>query len=254
MAYGLSGTTLNSARLVRVLTDLAVTEPGDSKLSFAERLGQWLDFTDAMSLFSALNGPAGTSGGTEKAGAVAVDDLTGEFSRLRCRLADSINADGGLTSGKVRIKLPTLAPNTPADSAADFSPYHRYYLAHQRDMQASITPLRSKVRAVLGSRSPAQKRLAALDAALDEALSGRERDLLGTVPLLLAKRFAHLYKAHQATLGETSTTDDPSLWMQPGGWLAEFCAEMQGVLLAELDMRLQPVAGLIEALSNEVTE
>jgi hypothetical protein len=46
--------------------------------------------------------------------------------------------------------------------------------------------------------------------------------------------------------------DDPALWMQPGGWLANFCRELQGVLLAELDLRLQPTVGLIEALSNEV--
>jgi hypothetical protein len=32
-----------------------------------------------------------------------------------------------------------------------------------------------------------------------------------------------------------------------------FCRELQAVLLAELDLRLQPVAGLIAALDHEVT-
>jgi hypothetical protein len=36
--------------------------------------------------------------------------------------------------------------------------------------------------------------------------------------------------------------------------LANFCRELQGVLLAELDLRLQPAVGLIEALSNEVSK
>jgi hypothetical protein len=39
--------------------------------------------------------------------------------------------------------------------------------------------------------------------------------------------------------------------MQPGGWLAAFGQELQEALLAELDARLQPVTGLIEAIRNK---
>ena len=39
---------------------------------------------------------------------------------------------------------------------------------------------------------------------------------------------------------------------RPGGGLDVFGKEMQEVLLAELEVRLQPVVGLIEAFSNEV--
>ena len=94
---------------------------------------------------------------------------------------------------------------------------------------------------------------AALDAVLEQALATRERNLLATLPLLLAKRFGHLYKAHQEALGDRLALDDPEMWMRPGGWLAMYCRDMQAVLLAELEVRLQPVAGLIEALGNEVT-
>ena len=92
-----------------------------------------------------------------------------------------------------------------------------------------------------------------LDAVLEKALSGRERDLLATVPALLARRFAQLYEAHQARLAEAQTEDDPGQWMQAGGWLAAFCADLRTVLLAELELRLQPVAGLLAALDKEVT-
>jgi hypothetical protein len=139
------------------------------------------------------------------------------------------------------------------ESAAEFSPYRRYYLAHQRDMQVGIAPLRTSARAALSRHSPALQHLAALDAVLDQALATRERTLLSTVSSLLAKRFEHLYAAHQAAQVEAQADDDPSRWMEPGEWLAVFCREMQAVLLAELDTRLQPVAGLIEALHNEVT-
>ena len=248
MARGLPRTSFNSSRFVRVLADLAVADVADGKLSLAERLGQWLDFTDAIDLFSALNAAAGEPAAPATPAVV----LRGEFARIRNFLAESITVDGVLNPGKARIKLPTPAPQATAESAADFSPYHRYYLAHQRDMSANIGPLRVNARAALASHSPALGRLAALDAVLDQALAVRERNLLGTVPLLLAKRFTHLYGAHRQALGEGA--DDPAQWLQPGGWLAIFCCDMQAVLLAELDLRLQPAAGLIEALGNEVTE
>ena len=38
--------------------------------------------------------------------------------------------------------------------------------------------------------------------------------------------------------------------MKQGAWLSRFCNELQTVLLAELDVRLQPTVGLIEALHN----
>lgn len=231
------------------MTDVPV-----SKQSFADRLGQWLDFTDALSLFSALN--AGTVDASEvQSEASSPESATARkaFARVRGALVDSMTADGELKPGKARIELPAPAPHAPVESAADFAPYHRYYLAHQRDMSASIGPLRATVRAALSRHSPTLKRLAALDAVLDQALGARERDLLATVPVLLAGRFEHLYKAHQALVVQAQTADDPGGWMQPGGWLAVFRREMQAVLLAELDVRLQPIAGLIAALDNEVT-
>lgn len=241
------------------MTELAVAEVADAKYSFAERLGQWLDFTDAMELFSALNEPGAALPAAGRA--PAATGLRGELAQLRATLAESITTDGVLTPGKARVKLPTPAPQATVEAAADFSPYHRYYQAHQRDMSAAIGPLRARARAALARRSAADKRLAALDAAMDEALAVRERNLLATLPLLLAKRFAHLYKAHQAALGELP--DDPAQWLDAGGWLAGFCRDMQAVLLAELEVRLLPAAGLIEALEpagesvrqgNEVTK
>jgi uncharacterized protein DUF3348 len=253
MAQGLPRTRFNSSRLVRVLTDLAVTDVPESKQSFAERLGQWLDFTDGLSLYSALN--AGMAGAPEVQSATPTPEgatARMAFERVRGALVDSI-ARGGLGSGKSRIELPTPAPDASVESAADFASYHRYYLAHQRDMIASIGPLRATVRADLSRHSSALKRLAVLDAVMDQALTARERNLMATVPAFLARRFEHLYAAHRAKLAEAQTADDPGRWMQPGGWLASFCREMQAVLRAELDLRLQPIAGLIAALDQEVT-
>jgi hypothetical protein len=252
MAHGMPRTRFNSSGLVRALSDLAVAEVPGSKQSFADRLGQWLDFTDALALFSALN--AGTAAGVEPRAAApstAGELARQEFERVRAALADSITTDGMLAPGRAGIALPLPAQRASVDSAADFAPYHRCYLAHQRNMNLSIGPLRASVRAALSRHSPALGRLASLDAVMDQALAARERNLLATVPSLLARRFEQLFKAHQAALAEAQVADEPGQWMQAGGWLAAFCSEVQAVLLAELDLRLQPVAGLIAALDHE---
>lgn len=253
MAQGLPRTRLNSSGLVRLLTELAAADVPGSKQSFADRLGQWLDFTDALSLYSALNAGAAGDAGLSSAAPSSDGAVTrNQFARVRDALRDSIVTDGVSRPGKARIELPAPTPNDSVENAADFAPYHRYYLAHQRDMAANIGPLRAAVRGVLARQSPALKRLAALDAVLDKALEARERGLLATVPTLLGKRFEHRYESHRATQTE-ATADDPMRWMAPGGWLAAFCREMQDVLRAELDVRLQPVAGLIAALEDEAT-
>lgn len=255
MALASPRISFNSSRLVRILSDLDIAEFAESKQSFAERLGQWLDLGDAISLSAALK-PGAVNGarapkGPASAGGLPVQE---EFTRLRSSLIESIGTADGPMGGNARIKFPTAASGASMDGVADFSPYHRYYLARQRDMDAAIRPLRAKVRAALADFSPGLRQLAAMDAVFEEALHARERNLLMTVSLLLEKRFEHLRGVHLAALGDRPASDDPERWMQPGGWLALFCRDMQCLLLAELDFRLQLVEGLIEALCNEVTK
>jgi hypothetical protein len=110
------------------------------------------------------------------------------------------------------------------------------------------------MRGVLANASPALKQLAELDAAFDGILSERESKLLASLPSLLEKRFKQLLKAHQLAQVGNQAADTPDLWMKPGGWLARFCGELQVVLVAELDVRLQPAQGLLEALNSEIEE
>ena len=71
-----------------------------------------------------------------------------------------------------------------------------------------------------------------LDAVLDEMLVDREQKLMSAVPVFLERRFEALRR------------------QQSVGWPDVFDEEMRQLLLAELDDRLQPVAGLVEAFSN----
>jgi hypothetical protein len=60
-----------------------------------------------------------------------------------------------------------------------------------------------------------------------------------------------LRAAHQGEQAGAPQPDDPARWRQPGGWLHRFDKELEAALLAELEVRLQPVTGLMEALRNE---
>ena len=201
--------------------------------SMGVRLGDWLDFNDAMALFAALHG---TRDNAPSSRGMNSDALGNMLTRERTVLEEGIRA--GTTPGaRARIKWPQPAPGTPAEIAADYTPYHRFYLAQQREMETRIGALRAAVRDVLAAHVPACRQLAALDAVFDKALGQRERSLLAKVPALLEKRFAQLREVHPASGGH-----------EP------FAREMQGVLLAELETRLQPIVGLIETLSDKEAE
>ncbi|MCG2577246.1 DUF3348 domain-containing protein [Dechloromonas sp. XY25] len=254
MTGGLSHATFNRSGLVRILSE-TIPDAIDPKYDLGERLGQWLDFADALALYSALNSGGGA---TSVAGAnanPAVRPLHDQLARVRRNLSDSILNDGVFSAETARIRFPTPLPQATAESAADFTPYHRYYLAHQRDMSAAIGALRANARKALADHSPPLRQLAEVDASFEKILAARERTLLGTIPMLLAKRFAQRYQEHRDSLSEAAA-DDPALWTQPGRWLEAFCRDAQAVLLSELELRLKPVAGLIAALGapGESTE
>lgn len=241
-------TNFHSSKFVRLLCDLAVLDPVEPGIAFAEKLGQWVAIADAIALNAALTAspPAPPS-----AARMAIGE---EFTRMRSTWVNLITQPGSPIVARTRIDSLSPQIGEPLDVGATYEPYRRYYLAQQRDMELNVRPWRAKVRDVLAKASPALKQLATLDAALEGILGARESKLFSTVPALLEKRFGQLLKAHQQRLLDTSQTDHPDFWMKPGGWLARFCNEVQTVLLAELDVRLQPTVGLIEALHNEKTK
>jgi len=86
-------------------------------------------------------------------------------------------------------------------------------------------------------------------------LSERERNLLASLPVLLAAHFERLREASQkaaAAAGDGDHTDPASkaAAVAPDAWLDVFRKDMQSVLLAELEVRLQPVEGLLAALRS----
>jgi hypothetical protein len=243
----------SSSRLVRLLSDLASVEVDASRQDLSERLGEWLGVFDAITLHAAHQSINTVD--EEKASAAQLARtfaLEEEFHRVRTALVKAITAsDASPASGK-RVRTPIPQPEAATETDAGYAPYHQRYFDQQRHMALRIEALRAHVRQAIAKVSPELGQLATFDALMDQMLGGREQKLLSTVPVLLERRFEHLRKAHQLGLDAAQQQDAPALWRQPGGWLDVFGKEMQEVLLAELEVRLQSVVGLIEAFSNEV--
>jgi hypothetical protein len=247
-------TNFHSSRLIRCLADLAIVDAVEPGNAFAEKLGMWIHFSDAVTLSAVHSDSIANPSKMQPkiqheqpfAAAAGI-----EFDRIQAILMNSIMKSCSPNLGKTHLKLPTPTLELPIDLATTYAPYRRFYEAHQRDMELSVQPLRINVREALAKASPRLRKLADLDATLEKILRERERQLLSKVPLLLKKRFEQLFKAHQQMLVDTQQADNPAGWTQAGGWLARFCNDMQTLLLAEVELRLQPTVGLIEALKQD---
>ena len=219
-------TAFADSALVRLLARWNDAEVRPPAASTAERLSQWLAWTDAIALSTVLNAPAARV----KAAAGTPDD---ECARVRDGLARTIREDS-LYASVDETTVGTI----------DFAPYRLRYLARQQAMEAGVGPLRAKLRSALAARSAEMAKLATVDAVMEQALVAREHSLLATVPAMLEKRFKRL--RHDAM----PAPDAPDSDAAPTAWLSVFHQDIRDLLLAELDFRFQPVDGLLEALRS----
>lgn len=229
--------SFSASPLVRQLTRLAEVEAPEPRQAFAERLSQWLGWTDAIALSAALGTPAAATGNSAVTNGQEVGHETATALRTRTALAKTLADEPAPAPPRARSRPPP--PDTPAMdpfAPADFTPHRRRYHARQQAMDAAIGPLRARLRATLAARSPALARLAAVDAVMEQALGERERGLLSVVPVLLEKRFDALRQAHAADASAR--------------WLARFRQDMHQLLLAELEHRWLPIDGLLAALRD----
>lgn len=206
-----------------------------------------MHFTDAIKVSSVLDSGMATLSVPRPAQREATGArLLAQFERSRTYLVDSITKSCVPTGGNTPIKLPL-----PLDPELSYAPFRRFYDAHQRDMELSLEPLRVNLREALAKASPRLRKLAELDITMDRFLRERESRLLARVPVLLQKRFDSLYAEHQEQLAASGLPDNPAAWTHPGGWLAHFCQNLQTLLLAEAELRLQPSAGLLAAFNQQ---
>jgi hypothetical protein len=217
--------TFSSSKLVRLLGDAAPVEMDATGMDVAERLAAWVSAFDAIGLQAAHQAIATVAPAAQcrassgKANAAALEQ---QLQRVRSVLAKAI------------AKQPdALDPAEPS-----YAPYRQRHAELQRQMELMIPPLRDHARQALSRASARMRQLAALDAALEQVLAAREQTVLCAAPALMQRRFEQQRIAHLETC-------------DAGGWLQAFEQDWREALRGELDLRLSPVAGLVDALGNE---
>ena len=274
MTRDLPRASLYSASLVRFLTENALLAPARQAEDVGQKLGDWLGFRQAIALHAVL--PPDTASAAppvplpahvQRMALIAPEALVKHVDKVRAQLVESITRGAPAGSGLARIDMPAPVLDAPVEIKTAFEPYRRFVAAHQRQMDSTLRSLRAQLRLQLSKQGSAGQQLAALDTAFENILAEREAALLAKTSKLLEKRFVQALKAHmQAQALATEAADamveaiddmdvidanpnntpkgDPSRWLMP------LRQTLRLALLAELDTRLQPTLGLLEALTS----
>ena len=282
MTRALPRTSLYSASLVRFLTENAYLAPARQADDVGQKLGDWLDFRQAIALHGVL--PPETASAVQaphlnapvpRMALLAPEALTKHVNKVRAQLIESITRGAPAGSGLTRIDMPAPVLDESVDIKTAFEPYRRFLAAHQRQMEGTLRSLRTQLRQQLSQRGSAGQQLAALDTAFENILAEREAALLAKTHKLLEKRFVQtlklqmqaLAKAAPTALATSETADSPfdatvataaaqnvAQPLDPSSWLMPLHQglrhTLRQALLAELDTRLQPILGLLETITS----
>ena len=228
----------HASALIRCLARMGVDDVALPAEHFAARLADVLDFSEAVVLSSAQ--------GVSVAGVSLPEDLSdfsvrSELEQGRARIEQSIARSFTPDPGPARVACPSPVVGPDADLQKAFEPFHRFYLVQQRDMDFAVRQLHAGIRQSVSSLSARLRRLAALDKAFEEILAERARQWLSRVPVLAGRRFASMFGA-----------ESPGFAPLPReARMVRFRQELHALLLAELDIRLQPLAGLVDAFEED---
>lgn len=241
-----------SSELLRFLASRGMADADLDTGDIGQRLGDWLDFRQAIALQSFI-GSVDHPTMQDRAATARVDAsvLRRRFAEVRSALEQSILSGSVPAPGLARIEWPAAELAHPIDPKTAFDPLRRYATGHQRQMESVIRSLRTQLRGMLDKGTRAQRQLCALDTIFDSVLSARETRLLGQLNKGFEQRFAKALRQHLKQQVQAAGADEPAPLTEP--WLAPLLADMRQALLAELDLRLQPLLGLVEALTQDKT-
>lgn len=244
---------LHDAELLRFLNTKGLLQLPLDTQDVGQALGDWFDFRQAIALqgfFSNLDSTATIQG--VACARIDARVLHERFARIRAALEQSIVEGTPPAPTLARIDEPATELATPIDLKTAFEPFRRFALGHQRQMEQVIKGLRAQLRAMLDTGGAPHKQLAVLDALFENVLISREARSLGQIPLAFEKRFAQALQQHMKQLLKAAEADEPAPRTTP--WLQPLLDDLRTALLAELDLRLQPVLGLIEALTQDTPQ
>ncbi len=218
--------TLRGPRLVRQLAGLAGTAADAPAQPLSQLLSHWLEWKHAVALARVLDAPQGQDAGPAP-GHRAVPAAAAALADARVSLAQALARDRAFAAG----------PDGPRPPL-EWTWFQQRHMALQHLIESGAANLRQDLRQRLAGQSPALARLAAIDAVMEQALARPTRTLLARATPVLEHHFHRLQRA--ALDARADGPDAPS-------WLDGFRHDMRELLLAELDLRLQPAEGLLAA-------
>lgn len=217
-----------SSRLQRALSAVVAADATVPRGELLAWLGQPLDLHSASKLAEVLAAVAPSTHAHSEA-AEGCENCEEALLTVHRALLRDIAGSFAAAEG-VRIPLPRLDAPSVLDGPDAAERLRRFHAAWQREMELRIAALRRDLRSHLQQRAPALAALAALDEALEQqVLRAGEAALVG-LPGLLVPRWETL----------AADTTDTAAGEQR-------VSELKELLLAELEQRLQPVLGLVEA-------
>lgn len=243
---------LGSSRLVRLLRTWGEQAGTPSQQDVAERLGHWLGAFDAIKLDGTLHSLK-SGAPVRPATGVAVD-----VARLE-RIVDSATAelhdliDSRLQPAASVTRALGLAEDEGA-AVSSHAMHQQRYLDAQQQVGVRLAQCRAQLRQSLSQGGTQWRQLALLDAAMEQMLGRHEQKLWATVTACLERRFEHWRQNPPRSDATVGPEEDSAAGCQPGGGLHAYEQDQRALLRAEMEVRLQPILGLLEAARNEHRE
>ena len=147
-----------------------------------------------------------------------------ELERIQAHLAASFN------QSELACVSESISDGAPFTEL--LVPYLQHFVQQQRVIESRTSAFRTRLRASLTRASDGLARLAQLDDYIERAMAAPQLSAMTGLSALLETRARKHYAA------------------DPLRWRARLWSDLQRLLRAELDQKLQPVLGLIEALST----
>ena len=212
-------------RFVDALQPLLSLKAPPSDTALLQEFARIIDVEDAITLSGLLGGKPRP---VEPVPTAALARLSGRVQACRKRLRQAIDEQFDRDGGGERLRC--LEEPLVADGLTAAQRLQRMYLRLQQEMALQLQTLRAEIQTALTELSPALARLAVLDRGVAQLIAGYQEQALAAIPRQLSRYWDG---------GSDGSADGPSV-----------CRLTRQLLAAELDMRLQPVVGLVEAMED----
>lgn len=234
MTQAAADTRRNTSRLISQLSQLTQRSATLPRNQVAQGLGAMIDLSDSIKISDTLDRLPRI---TTSEAATQTDPVL-RLQQGHAAMIKVVTGSLSTSSSPAKITLGMFIENSLAadDDAIDYQPYLKLHAALQRDLEFKARNIQTDIGKCLAQHSPQGARLAAIDAALAEPIARRARTLFAKIPDLLREHFQAI-------------TAQPEVPQQ--NIRLQLSETLQNVLLAEIEARLQPALGLLEALNED---